>query len=120
MSAPVVVVHRDADLLAEAVDDGFSGRGTLPEALAGYERRRNEASLPIYELTCQLAALQPPAPEMQQLLGALRHDQEQTNRFFGAIAGTVPVPEFCAPDNIGRIMAAAGARGGEVPFTPAA
>ena len=44
-------------------------------------------------------------PEMQELFGALRHDQEQTrSRFFGTIAGTVPVPEFFAPENMARIL----------------
>ena len=47
---------RDADLLAEAVDDGLSGRRRLDDALAGYERRRNEAVRPIYEMTYQFAA----------------------------------------------------------------
>lgn len=98
---------RDAEMLADALDDGFSGRRPLDDALAGYEAQRNQATLPIYELTCQFAALQPPSDEQQQLFAALRHDQEQTNRFFGALAGTVPIPEFFSPDNIGRIMAAA-------------
>ncbi len=44
---------------------------------------------------------------MRQLFDALRHDQEQTNRFFGTIAGTVPIPESFAAENVGRIMAAA-------------
>jgi len=44
---------------------------------------------------------------MQQLFVALRHNQEQTNRFFGAIVGTVPIPEFFAPENLGQIMGAA-------------
>ncbi len=98
---------RDAELLAEAIDAGFSGRRPLEDALAEYERWRNEASLPIYEFTCQLAMLEPPPPEMQQLFAALRHDREQTNRFFGVMAGTVPVQEFFAPENLGRIMGAA-------------
>ena len=109
-AAGIADAFRDAELLVEGIDEGFSGRRPAEEALADYERRRNEASLPLYELTCQLATLQPPPPEMHQLFGALRGDQEQTNRFFGAIAGTVPVPEFFAPENIGRILAAAGAR----------
>jgi hypothetical protein len=75
--------------------------------MAEYERRRNEAALPVYEFTCQLATLEPPPPEMQQLFAALRHHQEQTNRFFGVMAGTVPVAEFFAPENVGRIMGAA-------------
>jgi flavin-dependent dehydrogenase len=100
---------RDAELLAEAIDAGHSGRRPLEDALADYERRRNEASLPLYELTCQFATPQPPSPEQQQLFAALRHDQEQTDRFFGTFAGTVPVPEFFAPENLGRIIAGAQA-----------
>ncbi|MDF3040932.1 MAG: oxidoreductase, partial [Thermomicrobiales bacterium] len=79
---------------------------TLADALADYERRRNEAVMPMYELTCQLAALQPPSPEMQRLFAALRQDQTQTDRFFGAIAGTVPIAEFFAPENVARITEA--------------
>jgi hypothetical protein len=51
--------------------------------------------------------LRPPSAEQQQLFAALRHDQEQTDRFFGTFVGTVPVPEFFSPENIGRIMGAA-------------
>jgi flavin-dependent dehydrogenase len=98
---------RDAELLAEAIDEGLSGRRPLEETLAQYERRRNEASMPLFELTCEFAALQPPSPEQEQLFAALRHDQEQTNRFLGTLAGTVPIPEFFAPENLGRIMGAA-------------
>lgn len=98
---------RDAELLAEAVDAGLSGKRPVEEAMAEYEQRRNEAALPIYEFTCQLATLEPPPPEMQQLFAALRYDQEQTNRFMGILAGTVPIPEFFAPENMGRIMGAA-------------
>jgi 2-polyprenyl-6-methoxyphenol hydroxylase-like FAD-dependent oxidoreductase len=100
---------RDAELVADAVDDGLSGRRPLEDALADYERCRNQAVGPIYGLTQQFASLQPPPPEMQQLLAALVHDQAQANRFFGTIAGTVPIPEFFSPENVGRIMGAAPA-----------
>ena len=95
---------RDAELLATAIDAGFSGRRSLDEALAGYELRRNEATMPMYEMTCQFAALQPPPPEQQQLMAALLGNQEQTDRFFGTVAGTVPIPAFFAPENVGQIM----------------
>lgn len=91
---------RDAELLSEAIDAGLSGRQLLDAALACYEQQRDEAAMPIYEFTYQLAALRPPAPEMQQLFAALRHNQEQTDRFFGIVAGTVPIPEFFAPENL--------------------
>jgi hypothetical protein len=48
----------------------------------------------------------PPPPELQQLLAALCGNQTETNRFFGTWAGTVPVPEFFAPENIQRILGA--------------
>jgi flavin-dependent dehydrogenase len=98
---------RDAELAASAIDAGLSGKLPLEEALADYERQRNEAAMPMYELTHQFATLEPPPPEMQQLFAVLRHNQEQTNRFFGAVVGTVPIPEFFAPENLGRIMGAA-------------
>lgn len=97
---------RDAELVAEAVDAGFSGKRPIEEAMAEYEQRRNEATFPIYEFTCQLASLEAPPPEQQQLFAALRNNQEQTNRFVGTIAGTVPVPEFFAPENIRQIVEA--------------
>jgi flavin-dependent dehydrogenase len=100
---------RDAQLLADAIDAGLADRQPLAEALAEYQRRRDEAASAMYELTCQRAALEPPAPQMSRLLAALRGNQADTNRYIGVILGTVPVPEFLAPDNIQRIMGAASA-----------
>jgi flavin-dependent dehydrogenase len=48
---------RDAELLANALDEGFSGRAPLEESLASYERQRNEAALPDYERTIFTAML---------------------------------------------------------------
>ena len=95
---------RDAELLSEAIDAGFSGRQALDDALAGYEERRNAAAMPSYELNYQLACLEPPSPEQQQLFGALLGNQADTDRFFGALLGSVPVQEFFAPENVGRIV----------------
>ena len=63
----------------------------------------------MYDFTCQLATLEPPPPPMQQLFAALRGNQEATNQFYSAITGSRPLPEFMNPENIGRIMATAGA-----------
>ena len=99
-------ITSDAELLAEAVDQGLSGQRTLDDALAAYEERRNAAVLPIYEMTRQLARLAPPPPEMQQLFAALRRKQEQSQRFWGTVSGATPIAEFFAPDNIARILKA--------------
>jgi 2-polyprenyl-6-methoxyphenol hydroxylase-like FAD-dependent oxidoreductase len=98
---------RDADRLASAVDDGLRGRRPLEAALAEHEQSRNEALMPIYTLNCRLAALAPAPPEQQRLRAALVGNQADTNRFLGVTAGTVPVQEFFAPDNVGRILAQA-------------
>ena len=97
---------RDAQLLTEAIDAGLAGRQPLAEALAGYQRRRDEASVAMYELTCQRAALEPPTPQMTQLVAALAGNQDDTDQFLGVLAGTVAIPEFFAPGNIQRILAA--------------
>ena len=96
---------RDAELVAEAIDVGLSGRCGLAEALSHYERQRNEETMPIYELNYQLASLDLPSTGMQQLLGALRGNQVETNRFFWIMAGTVPVPEFFIQEHIEPVIA---------------
>jgi flavin-dependent dehydrogenase len=103
----VTDAFRDAELLAEALDAGFNGAMPLEDALAEYERIRNEETRGLYELTYQFASLAAPTAEQQALLGALRTNQEDTNRFFGVVAGTVRPDEFFAPENLGRIVGTA-------------
>jgi flavin-dependent dehydrogenase len=97
---------RDAELLADALDAGFTGTRPLDEALTGYERVRNEETRGLYELTYEFASLAPPTAEQQTLFGALRTNEQDTNSFFGVVAGTVRPDEFFAPENIGRIVGA--------------
>ena len=97
---------RDAELLAAALHAGFTGTRPLGEALADYERVRNEETRGLYELTYEFASLAPPAPDKQALFAALRTNEEDTRRFFGVVAGTVPAQEFFAPDNLARIVGA--------------
>lgn len=96
-----------AEMLAESLDEGFSGRREMGAALADYERRRNEEVTAMFEHNAQLARLAPPPPEMAALLGALRGDPSETGRFLGTVTGTVPVREFFSPENVGRIVGAA-------------
>jgi flavin-dependent dehydrogenase len=96
---------RDAELLAQAIDAGLSGRAPLARALMEYERRRNELSAHGFQSTIDFARLQPPPPEMQQLFAALRDNPRDRDRLFGTFAGTVPPHEYFAPDNLARILA---------------
>jgi hypothetical protein len=47
-----------------------------------------------------------PAPEMLSLFAALRDNDEESGRFLGTIAGTVPIPEFYSPENMRRVTVA--------------
>jgi 2-polyprenyl-6-methoxyphenol hydroxylase-like FAD-dependent oxidoreductase len=99
-----------AEMLAEALDEGLSGRREMTDALANYERRRNAEVMEMFEHTCQLARLAPPTREMIQLLEALRGEREETGRFLGTVVGTVPIQEFFSPENVGRIVKASALR----------
>jgi hypothetical protein len=61
----------------------------------------------MYEFTNQLAALEPPPPEMRALFGALHGNADATNAFLSAITGAIPLRDFMAHDNLERIMSAA-------------
>ena len=98
---------RDAELLAEAIDLGLTGRQPLDDALADYEQRRNTAAMPAYDFAYELAALEPPTPEMQRFFSSLRGNRAETDRFFGAIAGTTPIADVFAPANVERVIALA-------------
>ncbi len=98
---------RDAELCATAVDDAFDAGHPFEEAMAVYQRTRDTQATPIYEFTTQLATLEPPPPEMQQLLGAVHGNCDAMDAFASVTAGTVSPVEFFDPANIGRIMSAA-------------
>ena len=83
---------RDAELLAEAAQDGFAG-----PALERFRRRRDEATTAIYELTPELASFGPPSPGMQRVLASLPGDQGAIDRFLGALTGTVPLAALGEP-----------------------
>lgn len=107
MALGICDAFRDAELLTDALDEGFSGRAPLAVALADYERRRNEATLPDYQQNLQAARFDPLPAELIQLRAAVRSDQEATNQFLMALEGIVPRETFFNPVNLGRIMAGA-------------
>jgi 2-polyprenyl-6-methoxyphenol hydroxylase-like FAD-dependent oxidoreductase len=97
----------DAERLAIALDEAFTGTRPFETAMVDYQRARDEHALPMYELTCQLATLAPPPPEMQQLFGAIHGNQAATDGFVRMNAGTISPARFLSPENVGQIMAAA-------------
>ncbi len=87
---------RDAEQVANALDQSFSGASSFDAAMAEYQRARDEHSLAMYEFTCQLATLEPPPPEMQQMLGAIQGNQQAMDGFAQMNAGTISPMEFGA------------------------
>jgi flavin-dependent dehydrogenase len=97
---------RDAELCADALDDFLSGTRTFDVAMDEYQSTRDDHVLPMFEFTCQLATLEPPPPEMQQLLGAVYGNQEAMDGFARVNAGVTSPAEFFSDENVGRIFAA--------------
>jgi flavin-dependent dehydrogenase len=98
---------RDAELCADALDETLSGKRPHDEAMADYRSTRDAQVLPMYEMTAQIAALQPPDPQMVQLVGAMQGNQEAMDAFARVNSGATSPAEFFAPDNVGRIFSQA-------------
>jgi 2-polyprenyl-6-methoxyphenol hydroxylase-like FAD-dependent oxidoreductase len=98
---------RDAEHLATALDDVFTGARSFGAAMGEYQRTRDEHVLPMYEFTCQLATLAPPPLEMQRLFGAIHGNQASMDGFVQMNAGTISPAQFFSPANVTRMMAAA-------------
>ncbi len=94
----------DAERLARAVGRWLGDGVPFGEAMGDAQRARDAAVRPMYQLTLDLASLEPPPPELAQLLAAMPGNQEAMDGFAGVIAGTVPVPAFFAEDNVRRIL----------------
>lgn len=97
----------EAERFAGALDQVFTGAGAFDEIMAECQRVRDEHVLPMYEFTCQLASLEPPPPEMQQVFAAIHGRKEGMDAFAQMNAGTISPREFFSPSNIGALMATA-------------
>ncbi len=102
---------RDAETLAAAVVRGLERGGAgLDDALAGYQRERDAAALPIYGMTRSLSTLRI-SPAQRLLFAAIADDPAATSRFFGVLSGAVRYDDYLRADNmLGVLGSAAGRR----------
>lgn len=107
----------DAERCTIALDEWLSGRTTYDKAMSGWHRERDNKVMPMYEFTSQMATLDPPPPEMLQLLAAVSSDQVATDGFVSVVAGTLSPAEYFSEENVGRILASARQPAAEV-LTP--
>jgi 2-polyprenyl-6-methoxyphenol hydroxylase-like FAD-dependent oxidoreductase len=103
----IMDAFHDAELCAAALDKSFSGARAFEDAMLEYQRTRDARVKGIYEFTCQLATLEPPPPDMQQILAAIHGNQEAMDGFARMNAGTISPAEFFASENVKAITAAA-------------
>jgi 2-polyprenyl-6-methoxyphenol hydroxylase-like FAD-dependent oxidoreductase len=99
--------YSDAERCSTAIHEWLTGTSGYHDAMESWHRARDNGAVPIYEFTSQLATLEPPPSEMQELLGAVHGNHEAMDGFVSVVAGIVSPVEFFSPDNIGRIMQAA-------------
>jgi len=74
--------------------------------MADYERNRNEAAAPLYQLTLNAARYNQHTPNALQLRAALRK-RADINSYIGVITGSIVIEEFFNEQNIQRILSEA-------------
>jgi flavin-dependent dehydrogenase len=100
---------RDAELCAGALHEALSGASPYDAAMGRYQAARDRQVRAMYELTCQLAALEPPPPELQQLLAAVHGNQDAMDGFARVMGGVTSPAEFFSEENAAWIMSQAAA-----------
>ncbi len=99
----------DSERCTRAQDDSFTGARPFDEAMRDYQRAHDEHVRSMYEFTCQLATLEPPPCELQELFRAIYGNQHAMDRFVQMNAGTISPAEFFSAENV-RAMLSAGRR----------
>ncbi len=99
---------RDAELLADAVVAGLGGAEPLAQALAGYQRERDRAALPMYRFTLELASFAPPKPEHEVLFRSLHGRQPEIDRFLGVLACAVSPADYFSAGSLRRLIGLRG------------
>jgi flavin-dependent dehydrogenase len=95
---------RDVELLAGAIGDGLGGRRVLHEALADYERQRNEASAFEYQQNLSAARFEPLPAEMWRIREAVRTNPAQATRLAMVRSGMLERQAFFNPENLQQLL----------------
>ena len=85
-----------AELLAEAIDQGLTGRIPIDESLAAFQRRRDELTANGFELTLSTARLPPLSPRLEAFYREAAGQPNTISRIFGVLGGSIPMRELVA------------------------
>lgn len=103
-AAGISDAFRSAELLTEAIDDGLSGRVPMPEALAGYERRRDDMVRGHYAYTCDFARVNSYSQAEVELIQAMAASPRHAPGLAGLFAGIVSPAEFFSRQSIHELF----------------
>lgn len=98
----------DAERVTAALEQAWAGGRAFDETMGEAQAARDAYAKPRYEFTADLATMHAPPPEMQQVLAAASRTPEASRGFTRVYAGVTSPAEFFAPENVGRMIAAAG------------
>jgi 2-polyprenyl-6-methoxyphenol hydroxylase-like FAD-dependent oxidoreductase len=96
----------DAEHCAAALHEALTGKAPFDEAMAGYQARRDTRAMPFYQLTLQIASLQPPDDQLAGLLAAIQGNEPAMDAFARLNSGVTSPVEFFAPENLGALLGA--------------
>lgn len=99
----------DAERCSDAVDSWLGEGKPYDDVMGAWHQERDAKAVPIYEFTAQMATLEPPPPELEQLLGAVAGNSQAMDGFVSVVAGSLSPVDFFSEENVARIFAAHGA-----------
>lgn len=90
----ILDAFRDAERCTRALDDVLTGHQSFDEAMQTAQSARDAQVTSMYEFTAEFATMEPPPPEMQQLLLAVSQSPSACDEFVRVTAGMTPPEEF--------------------------
>jgi 2-polyprenyl-6-methoxyphenol hydroxylase-like FAD-dependent oxidoreductase len=102
----IIDAFGDAESISQALDDVWSGARSFDDAMGKHQAWRDAHAMPIYEFTSELATLEPPPQQLQELLGRIHGNKPAMDAFVSVTAGTVSPVEFFDPAFLGPLLAA--------------
>jgi flavin-dependent dehydrogenase len=102
----IIDAFEDAEAVAEAVHNVWSGNTTFEQAMRARQVARDARVMPIYEFTSELATIEPPPPELQHLLCHIQGNQAAMDAFVSINAATVSPAQFFDPMFLEPLLAA--------------
>jgi 2-polyprenyl-6-methoxyphenol hydroxylase-like FAD-dependent oxidoreductase len=91
----------DAEQCAAAISASLAGDRSFEAAMGDYQAARDARVGSIYDLTTDLATLEPPPPELADLLQSMAGDQRAMDGFARVNAGVTRPEEFFAGHHAG-------------------